>query len=295
MALPYCIKLTVKINNDLDIALGWIVGCSLTGKGDWIWHNGGTYGYRSCISADIENKTAAIVLSNVSGFHDNAWNIFYLAYRTGDKEKGEIEKSDYEGRIWRAKSVINGINGIADPYADMTIILQPDENSQPWEGQQAIATFNPYKVGDKWYAFYDGHNYIPKGQWPVGLATASRLSGPWKRMPEGHNPVPIAEVFIENPQVTELKEGGFLAVFDSFGDQEIAFSISDDGISWSPEVRIKMQCAENLWAETGDHAMRTPLCAIEEYDGTFTVIYTALMKADGKKFYVIGKCTPAWE
>jgi hypothetical protein len=194
---------------------------------------------------------------------ENAWNIFYVAYRAGDKNKGEIERSDYEGKIWRARSVYPGKEGIAGPYADMGIVLQPDENSQPWEGQQAIATFNPYKVGNKWYAFYDGHNYIPKGPWPVGLATASRLSGPWKRMPEGNNPVPIAEVFIENPQVTELKDGGFLAVFDSFGDQEIAYSISDDGINWSPEVRIKVQSAGNLWADSGDHAMRTPLCAIE--------------------------------
>ena len=226
---------------------------------------------------------------------ENAWNIFYVAYRAGDKEKDEIERSDYEGKIWRAKSVINGLNGIAGPYADMGIILQPDENSQPWEGQQAVATFNPYKAGDKWYAFYDGHNYIPMGPWPVGIAVAPMLSGPWVRLPEGHNPVPIAEEFIENPQVTELKEGGFLTVFDSFGDQEIGYSISNDGLQWSPEIRIKVQSVGNVWAEAGDHAMRTPLCAIEEEDGTFTVIYTAMMRVDGEKFYAIGKCTIAWE
>ena len=226
---------------------------------------------------------------------ENAWNIFYVAYRAGDKNKGEIERSDYEGRIWRAKSVFEGINGIAGPYADMGIVLQPDENSQPWEGQQAVATFNPYKAGDKWYAFYDGHNYIPKGPWPVGLATAPKLGGPWERMPEGINPLPIAEVFIENPQVTELKDGGFLAVFDSFGDHEVAYSISDDGINWSPELRIKVQSDGNLWADRGDHAMRTPLCAIEEEDGTFTIIYTALMKLDEGKFYAIGKCSLIWE
>ena len=225
---------------------------------------------------------------------ENAWNIFYVAYRAGDEEKGEIKRSDYEGRIWRAKSVIKGIDGITGPYADMGIILQPDENSQPWEGQQAVATFNPYIAGDKWYAFYDGHNYIPMGPWPVGMATATKLNGPWIRMPERINPVPIAEEFIENPQVTELKDGGFLAVFDSFGDHEIAYSISNDGVKWSPEVRIKVQSAKNLWAKAGDHAMRTPLCAIEEDDGTFTVIYTA-KKADGKTFYAIGKCTLAWD
>ena len=224
-----------------------------------------------------------------------AWNIFYVAYRCGDEDKGEIQRSDYEGKIWRAKSVIKGRLGIAGPYADMGIILQPDENSQSWEGQQAVATFNPYQANGQWYAFYDGHNYIPKGPWPIGMATASKLSGPWKRMPEGHNPVPIADVFAENPQVTELRQGGFLTVFDSLGDQEIGYSLSTDGIHWSPEVKLKIQIDENLWALPGDHAMRTPLCAIEEEDGTFTVIYTARTELNGTKFYAIGKCTLAWQ
>ncbi|MGD9931182.1 MAG: hypothetical protein AB7U05_14275 [Mangrovibacterium sp.] len=226
---------------------------------------------------------------------EDAWNLFYVAYRAGDKAKGEQEESDYAGRIWRAKSVVHGMDGIAGPYADMGIVLQPDENSQEWEGQQAVATFNPYRVGRTWFAFYDGHNHVPRGPWPVGLATAPKLSGPWTRMPEGFNPVPIAEEFIENPQVTELRRGGYLAVFDSFGDQEISYSLSDDGIVWTPEVRVKVQSDKNLWAANGDHAMRTPLCAIEEEDGTFTVIYTALMNLADKKFYAVGKCTLAWK
>lgn len=181
------------------------------------------------------------------------------------------------------------------PYADLGIVLQPDENSQVWEGQQAVATFNPFKVGNKWYAFYDGHNYIPMGPWPIGLAEAPKLSGPWVRLSEEYNPVPIAEEFAENPQVTELKNEGLLTVFDSFGDQEIGYSLSENGVQWNPEVRIKIQTADNIWADTGDHAMRTPLCAIEEEDGTFTVIYTARMNVNGENFYAIGKCTLGWK
>lgn len=226
---------------------------------------------------------------------ENAWNIFYVAYRAGDKHKGEIEGNDYEGRIWRAKSVIQGQEGIAGPYADMGIVLEPDEQSQSWEGQQAVASFNPYKVAKQWYAFYDGHNHVPRGPWPTGMASAPKLSGPWKRMPEGHNPVPLTDEFNENAQVTELKDGRFLAVFDSFGDQEIGYSLSNDGIHWSHERRIKVQSEGHLWAEAGDHAMRTPLCAIEEPDGTFTVIYTALTIINGKKFYAVGKCSLGWE
>ncbi|MGE4587094.1 MAG: hypothetical protein AB7D05_07115 [Mangrovibacterium sp.] len=222
---------------------------------------------------------------------ENAWNIFYVAYRAGDKNKGELEGSDYAGRIWRAKSVITGREGIAGPYADMEIIMEPDKNTQAWEGQQAVATFNPYRAGGRWYAFYDGHNHVPKGPWPSGLATALSLNGPWKRMPEGINPLSIVDEFMENPQVTELKDGRLLTVFDSFGDQEIGYSMSDDGVNWSREVRVRIQSPGNIWAKEGDHAMRTPLCAIEEEDGTFTVIYTAMMKQENRVFYAVGKCS----
>lgn len=226
---------------------------------------------------------------------EDSWNIFYVAYRAGDSTKGELPQSDYAGRIWRAKSVITGRAGIAGPYADMGIVLEPDGDSQWWEGQQAVAAFNPYRVGDMWYAFYDGHNYIPKGPWPVGLAKAPKLEGPWERLPEGINPVPISPEFNENLQVTELPDGRYLAIFDSFGDQEVAYSISEDGLRWSPETRIKVQTGDNRWAEPGDHAMRTPLGAVLEDDGTFTVVYTAMMKVAGQPFYAVGKCTLAWD
>ncbi|WP_207425015.1 hypothetical protein [Pedobacter sp. SYSU D00535] len=226
---------------------------------------------------------------------ENAWNIFYVAYRGGDESKGEIPGSDYQGRIWRAKSTIAGIDGIAGPYADMGIVLEPDANSQAWEGQQAVACFNPYKVGNTWYSPYDGHNYIPMTGWPTGLAFASSLSGPWTRMPEGFNPLPLAEVFTENEVVSRLKDGRYLMIYDSMGDHEIGYSLSEDGIHWTKETRVKIQNQRNLWAEPGDHYTRTPLCAIEEDDGTFTVVYTAMMKVDGRNFYAVGKCVLGWK
>jgi len=226
---------------------------------------------------------------------ENAWNIFYVAYRAGDETKGEIARSDYSGRIWRAKSVIPGIKGIAGPYADMGIVLQPGEHSQAWEGQQAVASFNPYKVGDTWYAFYDGHNYIPQGGWPTGMARAEKLEGPWTRMTEDFNPLPIVDEFMENTVITQLKNGKYLAVFDSFGDREIGYSLSEDGLNWSKETRIKVQFEDRAWVKDGNHSLRTPLCAIEEDDGTFTVIYTGLMDLREEAFYAVGKCTLAWE
>lgn len=222
---------------------------------------------------------------------ENAWNIFYVAYRGGDELQGEIKGYDYSGKIWRAKSVIPGKMGVAGPYADMGIILQPDVQSQSWEGQQALASFNPYKVNNKWYAAYDGHTHIPRGGWPTGLATADHLGGAWTRMPESINPLNIVEEFMENAVVTKLKSGGYVMVFDSLGNQEIGYSFSEDGIHWTKEKRIAVQSENNKWAKDGDHAMRTPLCVIEEEKGLFTVVYTAMMNNEDKRFYAIGKCT----
>jgi len=226
---------------------------------------------------------------------EDAWNIFYVAYRAGDSTKGEIAGNDYEGRIWRAKSVMNGMDGIAGPYADMGIVLQPDSTSQPWEGQQAVASFSPYQVNKKWFAIYDGHYHTPRGPWPDGMAFAQKLNGPWTRMPEGFNPLNIVDSFAENHVVSRLRDGRYLMVFDSLGDQEIGYSTSEDGVHWKHETRVKVQSTKNLWGEPGDHYTRTPLCAIEEDDGTFTVIYTAMMKVNNRNFYAIGKCTLAWK
>ena len=242
----------------------------------------------------VNPRSEVWVTGVVFNEEENAWNIFYVAYRGGDESKGEIAGNDYEGRIWRAKSVKTGQEGISGPYADMGIVMQPDENSQLWEGQQAVACFNPYKVGDIWFTMYDGHNHVPIGPLPTGMAYSKNLKGLWIRMPVGFNPIQVADVFMENEIVTRLKDGRYIMIFDSFGDQEIGYSISQDGIQWEKETRVKIQSGKNLWAAAGNHSARTPLCAIEEDNGTFTVIYTALKSQGEKKFYAIGKCTLAW-
>ena len=136
----------------------------------------------------------------------------------------------------------------------------------------------------------------PKGKFIAhGMAFAQKLNGPWSRMPEGVNPLNIVDTFAENHIVSRLKDGRYLMVFDSLGDQEIGYSTSKDGMHWAHEIRVKIQSPNNLWALPGDHSTRTPLCAIEEDDGTFTVIYTALTKIGEKNFYAIGKCTLAWQ
>jgi hypothetical protein len=89
-----------------------------------------------------------------------------------------------------------------------------------------------------------------------------------------------------------LPDGRYLAIFDSLGNREIGYSISKDGTTWPLETRLTAQTSDNTWAGTGDHDMRTALCAIREDDGTFTVIYTSKMK--DKKFWAVGKCTLGW-
>jgi hypothetical protein len=222
---------------------------------------------------------------------DAAWNIFYVAYRGGNAAEREPPYSDHAGRIWRARSTVKGHDGIGGPYKDVEIIMQPDENTQKWEGQQGVDSFFPYRVGDQWYALYGSHRR--PGPWPVGMAVAPKLSGPWARMPEAHNPVPIVKTFIENPIVSQLPDGRFMAVFDSFGDREIGYSLSADGLTWPLESRLQVQTGGNCWAKEGDHGVRTALCAIREDDGTFTVIYTARMK--DKRFWAVGKCTLGWK
>jgi len=235
------------------------------------------------------NLRSEVWLTGVEFNEDEyCWNIFYVAYRGGDGEKGEGARWDYAGRIWRARSKVKGTDGIAGPYEDVEIILQPDDNTQKWEGHQAVDSFNPYKVGNKWYAFYGGHSHHPVGPWLIGLAVADKLSGPWKRMPEGFNPVPLVEKFVENPVVSRLPDGRWMAVFDSDGGREIGYSFSKDGITWPPETRIVVPTDDNIWT----NGVRTPLCAVREDDGTFTVFYTARMK--DQPFWGVGKCTLGW-
>lgn len=51
-------------NPGLEIALGWHI-FTLNGH-EIVWHNGGTYGYRTWIGFDLKNRTGVVVLSNTS-------------------------------------------------------------------------------------------------------------------------------------------------------------------------------------------------------------------------------------
>ena len=60
---------TFKINESMRIGLAWHIITSKNGK-DIYWHNGGTGGYSSSMAVNIDDKTAVIILANVSNVND---------------------------------------------------------------------------------------------------------------------------------------------------------------------------------------------------------------------------------
>jgi hypothetical protein len=224
---------------------------------------------------------------------ENQWNLFYVAYKSAPNE-GQRFLINHEGRIWRAVSEKKGIEGIAGPYKDIGIILQPGKESQPWEGLQGTDSFFPWKVNGQWYAFYGSAKTEKKPieNWLVGLATAPAISGPWKRLREG-NPSPIEKHFIENPIVTSLKDGGWLAVYDIQKPDAIGWAFSEDGIHWSAGNSLKIQTTTGEWCKD----VRTPMGLIDEGNNRFTVFYTGfeqvpvwerLLQGKGKETCAIG-------
>ena len=69
---------TFKISNHLKMGMGWHI--STPKEKSFLWHNGGTGGYRSCMVIDKENKKSIIVLSNVSAFNKQSGNIDKLCF-----------------------------------------------------------------------------------------------------------------------------------------------------------------------------------------------------------------------
>lgn len=61
---------TLAINDQYGVALGWHT-ISVNDK-DWVWHNGGTGGFRSCLAVCPSAQYAIVILSNVSAFHSKS-------------------------------------------------------------------------------------------------------------------------------------------------------------------------------------------------------------------------------
>lgn len=202
---------------------------------------------------------------------EGRWNLFYVAYESQPNTATQF-RMNQNGRIWRAVSSVAGMDGIGGPYRDIGIVLQPGPESEPWEGLQGTNSFFPYRVDKQWYAFYGSAKTekLPIQHWRVGTASAPSIAGPWRRRAE-LNPSPIENTFIENPIVTRLADGRYVAVYDISGNPDaIGYSISADGIRWPQGQSLAIQSPTGRWSKE----VRTPLGLVDEEDGTYTVFYT---------------------
>jgi hypothetical protein len=251
--------------------------------GHWIsqdrihWNRIGTLAESS---GDFTGKDARAALWSPMPVYDTKegrWNLFYVAYQAA-ADTAQQWLTNHEGRIWRAVSVIPGEDGIGGPYKDVGIVLQRGKDSDSWEGLQGTDSFFPYKIGDQWYALYGSAHTekLPISLWQVGLAKAANLAGPWVRCSE-FNPLKVESRFIENPIVTELGDGTYVAVYDTDAPNAIGYSFSGDGIHWSPGQHLAVQEGTGVWASE----VRTPLGLIPEGGDSFTLFYTANEKVSG--------------
>ena len=233
------------------------------------------------------NDRRAAIWSYMPVFNEkaNKWYGYYLAYTVHK----EIQPNHSFGRIWRCESTVDGINGIGGPYKDMGIIIEPGLDSQPWEGRQGVASFFPYKVGDKYFGFYSGAypfaswadypNKSGKG-WFVALAESNSLEGPWKRLNKGLEPIKtIHPSFVENPIVSQLPNGLYIAIFDGGPEgwghhlpNMIGYTLSKDGINWGEARYLPIETKVDKWWDI----MRTPLCLIPEGNDVYTIVYNAI-------------------
>ena len=68
---------THTINDDMEIALGWHIIKNKSAQ-PYLWHNGGTGGYKSSMGINLSNNSGVIILSNIGA--------------TNNPQKGPIDK-----------------------------------------------------------------------------------------------------------------------------------------------------------------------------------------------------------
>lgn len=199
----------------------------------------------------------------------NRWTLTYVAYRS-KPNTDESWYRNYDGRIVLATSKVSGMKGLEGPYVEKQIIMQPGNESASWEGLMGVDSFFPYETAKGWMGFYGSSTEVN------GLASAPKLSGPWQRISKDK---PVSE-HTENPIVTQLKDGRYVAFFDGCGvHQKFGYLVSADGERWSAPILIDLDNHPNKWWGLS----RTPLGLIDEGNDTFTLYFTAY----NKNFYEI--------
>ena len=205
----------------------------------------------------------------------NRWALFYSAFRSAPNQKDRW-LINHDGRIHRALSETPGRNGIAGPYQDIDIALQPGPNFDPWEGLQGTDSFFPFRIENReWLSFYGSAQTekVPTTFWAVGLASAPSLSGPWTRLTKTN---PIFYPRAENPHVVQLKKNLYATIYDAIFETapdslKIPYTFSTDGLHWTETRYIQLSPGENNWIKQ----VRTPLSLISLGHDVFVIYFTA--------------------
>lgn len=242
----------------------------------WSSGDGGTWTRESTLfesSGEYEGGDPRASLWSPMPIYDNTsgrWNLFYVAYRS-KPSTADAWYENYEGKIWRAVSAKADLAGIGGPYENAGIVMEPGAASDAWEGLQGTDSFFPFEAGGHWLAFYGSARTerLPVSFWGVGLAMSERLDDGWTRL-SALNPVPIDKTWVENPVVTRLPDGLYIALFDGGPDHgTFGYSVSEDGTKWSKGEYVHFP--QGNWIKD----VRTPLGLIPEADGAYAIYYTA--------------------
>jgi len=258
----------------------------------WNWTRKSTL-YTSSGNSDGTDARAALWAPIVYyNSIDSYWYMTYVSYYSNN------QYNNYNGQIWLAISTIQGLNGISGPYKDLGIILQPNNESQSWEGMQGTDSFDAYSLtssvttpinSTSWISAATDPNtggiLLPNvplmsfygsakieelpcsyGVWLVGLAKSdtSTLSGHWSRLTT--NPVVVNRNYTENPLVVYLPDNKlYIAVFDYLSSESTGFGFiwSSDGIKWSDAQLVLVP-----------GGVRAPLGVAYNPNGTVSVWYT---------------------
>lgn len=222
-----------------------------------------------------EDRKAALFLPQpVYDENVRRWNLFYSAFRSQPNQPKRW-LLNHEGRAMRAVSTVDGEAGLGGPYENVGTVLEPGDESQPWEGLQGVDFFSPFRAPDgSWLAFYGSATTEdwPKPFWGVGLAEAESLAGPWRRLPSG-NPVPLHEAAAENPIVHRIRDR-YVAVYDPITQgMAIGVTTSSDGRHWTRGELIMLNGGEGDWLKQP----RTPLGLLSRDNAPkmFDIIFTA--------------------
>jgi len=208
---------------------------------------------------------------------NDTWLLSYVGYRSAPgNSSGWLE--NFEGTIYARYAEHAGDAGLDSsfgegaPQPNMTspafggdrVLVRPDDFkvNGPWpyecQGLQGTDSFYPYQLEDGSWAGFAGTSHQEAddkfpgvGKWPVSLATAPDVSGPWTRYnpanksKEAAAEAPCVDInggFTENPIVSRRpdKPAAFQMVFDDLAAEHEGFgyACSKDGLQWSESVLV---------------------------------------------------------